>query len=287
MFESLFVGPVKALLVAAAVFVPFERLAGLHPAQRTFRPGWATDLFTGIVNGLLLYAALLLALGGLDAVAAACVPQLRSWVETRPLWAQGLLALVVGDLGVYAIHRLQHGVPWLWRFHAVHHSAEEMDWLIGFRFHPFDLLLIRVASLGPLVALHMTPAAIGIFIAVSGWQGWLVHANVRVRYGPLRWLLVSPEFHHWHHSAEREAYDRNYASLVALWDVLFGTVHLPHGRRPQRYGVDERMPAGWVGRFFHPFHARPEAPAERTRSAGERAEGAAQVVPFVAGHLHR
>jgi hypothetical protein len=74
---------------------------------------------------------------------------------------------------------------------------------------------------------------------------------------------------------------------VALWDVLFGTVHLPHGRRPQRYGVDERMPAGWVGRFFHPFHARPEAPAERTRSAGERAEGAAQVVPFVAGHLHR
>ena len=287
MLASLFVGPVKALLIAAAVFVPFERLAGLHPAQRTFRAGWATDLFTGIVNGLLLYAALLLALGGLDAVAAACVPQLRSWVETRPLWAQGLLALALGDLGVYGIHRLQHAVPWLWRFHAVHHSAEEMDWLIGFRFHPFDLLLIRVASLGPLVALHMTPAAIGIFIAVSGWQGWLVHANVRVRYGPLRWLLVSPEFHHWHHSAEREAYDRNYASLVALWDVLFGTAHLPHGRRPLRYGVDERMPAGWVGRFFHPFHARPEAPAERTGSAGERAEGAAQVVPFVAGHLHR
>jgi sterol desaturase/sphingolipid hydroxylase (fatty acid hydroxylase superfamily) len=287
MLASLFVGPVKALLVAAAVFVPFERLAGLYPAQRTFRAGWATDLLTGIVNGLMLYAALLLALGGLDAVAAACVPQLRSWVETRPLWAQVLLALALGDLGVYGIHRLQHAVPWLWRFHAVHHSAEEMDWLIGFRFHPFDLLLIRIASLGPLVALHMTPAAIGIFIAVSGWQGWLVHANVRVRYGPLRWLLVSPEFHHWHHSAEREAYDRNYASLVALWDVLFGTVHLPHARRPLRYGVDERMPAGWVGRFFHPFHARPEAPAERTGSAGERAEGAAQVVPFMAGHLHR
>src|SRR5258705_7001567 len=103
----------------------------------------------------MLYAALLLALGGLDVVAAACVQQLRRWVETRPLWAQGLLALAIGDLGVYAIRRLQHGVRWLWRFHAVHHSAEEMDWLIGFRFHPVDLLLIRVASLGPLVALHM------------------------------------------------------------------------------------------------------------------------------------
>jgi sterol desaturase/sphingolipid hydroxylase (fatty acid hydroxylase superfamily) len=287
MLASLFVGSAKALLIAAAVFVPFERLAGLHQAQRTFRPGWATDLFTGIVNGLMLYAALLLALGGLDAVAAACVPQLRSWVETRPLWAQGLLALAIGDLGVYAIHRLQHGVPWLWRFHAVHHSAEEMDWLIGFRFHPFDLLLIRVASLGPLVALHMTPAAIGIFIAVSGWQGWLVHANVRVPYGPLRWLLVSPEFHHWHHSAEREAYDRNYASLVALWDVVFGTVHLPRGRRPLRYGVDERVPAGWVGRFFYPFHGRPGAPAERTGSTGERGEGAEQVRPCVVGDLRR
>src|SRR6185295_14911194 len=77
MFASMFIGSAKALLIAVAVFVPFERLAGLHPAQRTFRPGWATDLLTGIVNGLMIYAALLLALGGIDAVAAACVPQLR------------------------------------------------------------------------------------------------------------------------------------------------------------------------------------------------------------------
>ena len=96
-------------------------------------------------------------------------------------------------------------------------------------------------------------AAIAFFIAVSAWQGWLVHANVRIRYGPLRWLLVSPEFHHWHHSAEREAHDKNYASLIACWDVLFGTVHLPTGRRPGSYGVAERVPEGWIERLFHPF----------------------------------
>jgi sterol desaturase/sphingolipid hydroxylase (fatty acid hydroxylase superfamily) len=251
--STLLLEPFKALVVAAAVFIPFERLAAEHPEQRTFRRGWATDIVTGLMNGVLLYAALLIALGAIDSAAAAAAPQLRNWIEARPMWAQAVLALIVGDLGVYASHRLAHTVPWLWRFHAVHHSAEEMDWMVGFSFHPIDLLLLRVASLGPLVALHVTPAAIAIFIAVSGWQAWLVHANVRIRYGALRWLLVSPEFHHWHHSAEREAYDKNFASLVASWDVLFGTVHLPRGRRPLRYGIDDRVPSGWVSRMVHPF----------------------------------
>jgi sterol desaturase/sphingolipid hydroxylase (fatty acid hydroxylase superfamily) len=272
MFESLFLGPVKALLIAAAIFVPFERLAGLHGTQAAFRRGWAMDALTGLMNGVLLYAALLAALGGVDAAAAWSVPQLRIWIATTPLIVQGALALVIGDLGVYGIHRLQHTMPWLWRFHAVHHSAEEMDWLVGFRFHPIDLFLLRLASLGPLVALSLSPAAIAIFIGVSGWQAWLVHANVRMPYGLLRWLVVSPEFHHWHHSAEREAHDRNYASLVALWDVLFGTVFLPKGRQPLHYGIDEHVPAGWIGRFFHPFRrasraqSRP-APSPTTQTA--------------------
>ena len=258
MFEVLVLDPVKALLIAAAIFVPFERLAGLHGTQSAFRRGWAMDALTGLMNGALLYTVLLAALGGVDAAAALSLPQLRHWIATTPLVAQGALALVIGDLGVYGIHRLQHTVPWLWRFHAVHHSAEEMDWLVGFRFHPIDLFLLRLASLGPLVALNFSAAAIAIFIGVSGWQAWLVHANVRMPYGPLRWLVVSPEFHHWHHGAEREAHDRNYASLVASWDVLFGTVFLPEGRQPLHYGIDEHVPAGWIGRFFHPFRARPE-----------------------------
>ncbi len=185
MVASLLLEPVKALLVAAAIFVPFERLAGLHAAQPAFRRGWAMDALTGLMNGVLLFAVLMAALGGVNAGAAWCAPQLRQWIATRGLIAQGALALVLGDLGVYGIHRLQHTLPWLWRFHAVHHSAEEMDWLVGFRFHPLDLFLLRLASLGPLVALNLSPAAIAIFMGVSGWQAWLVHANVRLPYGPL------------------------------------------------------------------------------------------------------
>ena len=270
MLSALLLDPVKALLVAAAVFVPLERLAGLHPKQPAFRRGWATDLFTGLMNGVLLYAALMIALGAIDVAAAAAMPLLRTWIEARPFWAQATLALVVGDLGVYASHRLSHSVPWLWRCHAVHHSAEEMDWLVGFRFHQFDLLLLRVSSLGPLVSLNLKPDVVGFFIAVSGWQAWLVHANVRVPYGPLRWLLVSPEFHHWHHAAERDAYDKNFASLVASWDVIFGTVHLPASRLPQRYGIEDRVPAGWMDRLFHPF--RRSADAERNAALAQPAE---------------
>jgi sterol desaturase/sphingolipid hydroxylase (fatty acid hydroxylase superfamily) len=249
----LLVEPVRALIVAAAVFLPLEHFAGLRASQLRFREGWATDVLTGLLNGLLLYAALLVTLAAIDSAAAAGIPALRLWIETRPLLVQGALAVAIGDLGVYGIHRLQHIVPWLWRFHAVHHSAEEMDWLVAFRFHPIDLFLLRTASLGLLFALHLSSGAIAIFVAVSAWQGWLVHANVRLAYGPLRLLVVSPEFHHWHHSAEREAYDRNFASLVALWDVLFGTVFLPRGRRPERYGIEEPIPSGWIGRLIYPF----------------------------------
>jgi sterol desaturase/sphingolipid hydroxylase (fatty acid hydroxylase superfamily) len=273
MFAPPFLGYLRALLLAAAVFIPFERLAAAQPAQRVLRRGSAVDVLTGLMNALLLYAVLLIVLMRVDALASISAPHLRAWVETRPLWAQAALAVALGDLGIYGIHRLAHTVPWLWRFHAVHHSAEEMDWLVAVRNHPVDLFLFRVASLGPLVALHVTPAALGVFVLIFGWQSWLVHANVRLQYGPLRWILVSPEFHHWHHSAEREAHDRNYASLFACWDLLFGTVHVTRGCEPLQYGVNERVPDGYVSRLFHPFrrNARP-LPLSHSADASARFE---------------
>jgi sterol desaturase/sphingolipid hydroxylase (fatty acid hydroxylase superfamily) len=255
-FATLLIEPIKALLYAAVVFIPFERISADRASQPIFRRGWAVDALTALLNGLVIYGALLFILVRIDAMASSAAPVLRGWIASRPVWVQAILAVALGDLGIYTIHRLAHTVPLLWRFHAVHHSAEEMDWLVAVRNHPVDLLLFRIASIGPLVALHVTPAAMAAFIAVFAWQSWLAHANVRLPYGPLRWLLVSPEFHHWHHAAERDAHDHNYANVLAIWDVLFGTVFLPRGRQPARYGVEERVPAGWVGRFVHPFRPR-------------------------------
>src|SRR5258706_8726194 len=92
MMQSFVLGPMKALLLAAAVFIPFERLASAAPAQRVLRRGWATDAITGLLNGLLLFLVLLAALGGVDAVAAGSVPHLRAWIASWPLFAHVALA---------------------------------------------------------------------------------------------------------------------------------------------------------------------------------------------------
>ena len=245
--------PVKTIALAAAVFVPVERLAAERPKQPILRRGVSADFVTGVVNAWCVYAVLLVTLSVIDGAAQRIIPGIRAAVHELPLYLQITLAIVVGDLGVYVVHRVEHTIPVLWRFHVVHHSAEEMDWLVAVRHHPVDLFLQRIGSLAPLAALNLSSAAFAAFILVFSWQSWLVHANIRLPYGALRWLLVSPDFHHWHHSSDRAAHDKNFASLLACWDVVFGTVHLP-AARPTRYGVEEPVPWNWSGRMMHPFH---------------------------------
>src|SRR5205823_158265 len=160
----------------AAVFIPFERFAAERRAQRVFRAGWLSDALTGIANTGVLFAILLVSLAGVDAAAAGVASGLREWIAAQPFVLQVVAAIAIGDLGVYAGHRLMHTVPVLWRCHAIHHSASEMDWLVAFRFHAVDLLVARFATLAPLVALHISPAAIALVLALFGWQSYLVHA---------------------------------------------------------------------------------------------------------------
>jgi|tagenome__1003787_1003787.scaffolds.fasta_scaffold20519996_1 sterol desaturase/sphingolipid hydroxylase (fatty acid hydroxylase superfamily) len=254
--------PFKTIVLAAAVFIPFERLVAERD-QPILRRAWAWDVgngfFNGIIDIVLLSAVAVTVLGGIDATANALLPNARVWVQSTPLWTQVIIAVVVGDLGTYVMHRLMHSLPWLWRFHVVHHSAEELDWLIAFRFHPVDAFLTRIGSLAALAALNVSPAAIASVVAVSSWQAWLIHANVRMSYGPLRWVFVSPEFHHWHHSAEPDVFNRNYGGMLAVWDLMFGTVHLPRTGPTLRYGGTEPVPARYVERFCHPFRRRSSA----------------------------
>jgi sterol desaturase/sphingolipid hydroxylase (fatty acid hydroxylase superfamily) len=80
-----------------------------------------------------------------------------------------------------------------------------------------------------------------------------LHANVNWDFGPLRSVVATPVFHRWHHSREREAWDKNFAGLLPLWDILFGTYYMPRGRYPENFGINEPMPAGWTGQFVEPF----------------------------------
>lgn len=179
----------------------------------------------------------------------------RSPVSALPGPAQLLLGLLLADLGGYWMHRAQHRGR-LWRAHAVHHSARSLDWFSAARNHPLSELLGQLAGAVPLVLLGFS---VEVFTAVGpllALYGLLLHTDVPWDFGPLRRVLASPLFHRWHHSAQEEAHDKNFAGLFAFWDVLFGTFYLPAGRRPARFGVDEPLPRTFFAQLWHPFARR-------------------------------
>src|SRR5687768_4442615 len=126
-------------LLVAAVFVPLERLLALRKDQRILRANWRLDLVYTFVNGALITAGIMILVLVAGTVFAHVVPKrLRSGVGSQPFLIQFIEAVVAADLLFYSAHRLFHAVPFLWQFHEVHHSIEEMDWLAAARVHPFD-----------------------------------------------------------------------------------------------------------------------------------------------------
>ena len=241
-----------SLFATALLFVPLER-AFRRVQQRIFRPGWRTDLAHYGVSHLLVQVTVLLTMLPATLFLHGVVPAaFQQRVAGQPLWLQFIEALIVADLFAYGAHRLFHEVPLLWRFHQIHHSAEHMDWLAGSRLHLVDIVLTRAFAFIPLYALGFSQAALGIYAAWAAFQATLNHANVRWTFGPLRFLLVTPQFHHWHHSAD--VYDKNFAVHLPVIDRLFGTWHLPGNEWPARYGLDgSPVPDGYVKQAVYPF----------------------------------
>jgi len=192
------------------------------------------------------------------------VPQaISDTVTGLPLGAQVLLGLVVGEFGYYWGHRWCHEVPWLWRFHSLHHGAQQMDFLVHTHAHPVDMVFGRLCGLVPLHMLGLArphdlqgswlPVVAVLFGTV--W-GFYIHANIRWRWGPLEQLIATPVFHHWHHTRSGPI-NRNYSSTFPWLDRLFGTLYLPD-RWPTDYGIAEPLPDDLLGQLVDPLlPARP------------------------------
>ena len=195
----------------------------------------------------------------------------RGWVASLGGWVQVILVLLMGDLLIYWGHRLQHRVDFLWRFHAVHHSSEHLDWLAAHREHPLDSLYTLLLVNLPIFALGFSIQSLAYFAAFRGLWAILIHANVRFPLpGVVRVLIGGPELHHWHHDRDRDF--GNYANVSPLMDVLFGTYHCP-GDEPIATGIAEPMPPGYLGQLLHPFRKRR---LRRPGSATDSASFAAQ-----------
>lgn len=251
----------RLVLIGAIIFIPLERLFGARRQQKILRRLWANDLVYVFVNGVVIRLGLVFAVLLILAASRLAVPAgIKAAVAGQPLWLQLIEVFLLADLGFYLLHRLFHSVPALWRIHQIHHSIEEMDWLAAARVHPIDQILTKGASLLPCFAFGFSEWAIASFAFVYHWHSLLLHSNIPLSFGPFDRLIASPNFHHWHHCRDREAWDRNFAGQLSLWDFLFGTAFLPKGRRAERFGIGEPVPAGYAAQLLHPF--RRPAPAD-------------------------
>ena len=242
----------KNALLAAVVFIALERAIPKEPRQKILRPNWLNDLIYLVFNRWFIGYGIALLI--LFMTTHPIIPtSLRRAVAGQNLWFQTIEILVVADLTFYLVHRVFHAVPALWRFHQIHHSIEHMDWLAGYRVHPIDQILTRGGSLIPCVALGFSGTAFGIFGMIYFAHSVLLHSNVRISFGPLRWLIASPQFHHWHHSREPDAWGKNFAGELSLIDILFGTAYMPKGQWTPSYGIHDVLPRNYVGQLAYPF----------------------------------
>ena len=158
---------------------------------------------------------------------------------------------MVTDFLLYWNHRLFHD-GFLWKYHAVHHAPKDVEWISAARFHPVNLAIGTCAAD---IAALLSGISPEVFIALGPFTtvySLFVHANLDWTLGPLKYLVVSPVFHRWHHDVTVR--DRNFASTFSLWDWMFGTFHMPKGALPGNYGIeDEAMPEGLMPQLVYPL----------------------------------
>ncbi|MBZ9767554.1 sterol desaturase family protein [Mesorhizobium sp. CA6] len=243
------------VLFMGVLFVPLERIFARNKSQTVFRDEWREDLFYYLVSSLLVQILTYLTLAPSNFVnAQGGLGSVRAWVHDLPWIVQLLAVMFLTDLAQYWVHRAFHRIPFLWNFHAVHHSAKSMDWIAGARMHFLEIIVLRSLTATPMFVLGFDESAIQAYILIVYVYSSFIHSNIGTSFGPVEKMLVSPRFHHWHHGLEKEAIDVNFAIHFPLLDRLFGTYHLPEGRWPKGYGIHGHpVPKGYWRQFLYPF----------------------------------
>ncbi len=255
------------LVLLSAIFIPAERLWALH-RQPVLRHAIGVDVAYYYLNSLLISLLLMVPFAVIAWTLHRVVPNpVQTFGAGLPFGWRFAAAIVVGEVGCYWAHRWLHEVPLLWRLHSIHHSAEQIDFLVNTRAHPLDLAFTRIAGFIPMFALGLVqptqnpadPVSLGVMLIGKVWQ-FFIHANVRWRLGWLEYLVSTPAFHHWHHS-RHDHVNHNYSTVLPWMDWIFGTYYLPRDRWPDTYGTDMPMPEDLAGQLLHPLHAAGETTA--------------------------
>jgi len=242
------------------LLVPLERLFPARPDQPLRRKSLLLNLgywfFNPLFTQVTSKAAVVAACAGLFLILGFPVDEslLDGFgpLARQPLWLQAIEMLLVADFIDYWTHRWFH-ISWAWRFHAIHHSPEEMTWLASSRMHPANDLVTRTCQVVPVMLMGFTMKAVLYVVPYLVFFVIILHSNLKWDFGPLRWVFVSPLYHRWHHTTDAEGLDKNFAGLFPIWDVLFGTVYFPR-HEPKRFGVNHNPPPESLwGQLLYPF----------------------------------
>lgn len=242
------------LILTGIIFLPLERLFRRND-QSVFRFEWREDLLYFLISSVMVQSLTFLSLAPSKFILALTqLTSLQSTIASQPLWLQFLEVMFLTDLVQYWVHRMFHRVPFLWHFHAIHHSARTLDWLAGSRMHFIEIVCLRGLTVIPMYVLGFEQSVIYTYLIVVYIYSTYIHSNLKFDIEWLKPLIVTPRFHHWHHGIEKEAIDVNFSIHFPLFDKLFGTYHMPKGTWPSGYGVaGHPVPSGYLRQFAYPL----------------------------------
>ena len=247
------------LLLMAIIFIPIEMVWPKNKEQSRFHEEWRTDLVYFVIShlfiqffGVVINAPVIAVFGGLG------LSGIHTWVQNLPFIIELFFAFFITDLCQYWAHRFFHSHVYLWRFHSIHHSTKNMDWLAGSRTHFVDICVTRCAAFIPLYVFGFSPLVFNIYILFMAIHAVLIHANTRINFGFLKYIFATPQYHHWHHCEDPKYYGKNFATIFPFIDKLFGTYYLPGNVWPEGTGVHEgNYPKGYLKQLVHPFTKSP------------------------------
>lgn len=192
------------------------------------------------------------------------------WPSDWPVMLQLILLLIVGDAGRYWGHRLAHTVPFLWRFHAVHHSTKRLYWWNATRQHPVDKSWFTFTEMVFPVLLGADGIVLAMYFGVTVVCGFSQHCNINLKLGPLYWFFNVVDLHRWHHSKKIGESNNNYGNNLIIFDRLFGTYF--HPERQTQYNqqlgelglLNPEYPQDYIGQLAAPFKDGMDKPQEES-----------------------
>lgn len=226
--------------LSAAILI-IERRFPVQPKQKTFSIGLLQDSIWLLGDFVIKYCLLIYYVRGLNWVFAQSVGSWRLNLPQLlhlPSWVTFVLAIVVSDFLSWFAHFALHQHPFLWRFHAIHHSQRDLNFLTDLRFHAGEALFTFPILILPMYFFMIPLPYQGYYLLFRTWYARLYHASIRSNFGWLRYILVTPQSHRVHHSIEPRQYNQNYGVIFSVWDFWFRTQYKHYDDYPQT-GIDD------------------------------------------------